>query len=356
MLIDRYLSTEIARPFVAGLALLCTIFVGFSAAVKMSAAAAGEIASTVIIQLILLNTLLVLEVLIPTTLYLAVLSTLSRMYRDSEMAAIAAAGVGESRVLLTVFKLSLLAGALVLLLSVYCRPWAYGKSYELEQAQTDSFDFMSIPSGTFVKLGEAGYVFFARSVDVGAARLRHVFVQIDQPQGSQIIHATSARMLPPDGDGSRAVEFFNGRAYLLDNDGPRDIDMRFHTLLYHFPEAERIAKFRRKAIDTAALSQSTLPKDIAEYQWRLTVPVATILLTLLAVPLSRANPRQSRVMGFVMALFAYVLLFSATGIVRTWIEDGVIGTRPGLVLAYLPIAILLGVLLVFPTLRLRTRR
>jgi lipopolysaccharide export system permease protein len=310
----------------------------------------------VVIQLILLNTLLSLEVLIPTTLYLAVLFTLGRLYRESEMAALAAAGVGESRILAIALKLGVLAGAVVLLLSMYGRPWAYAKTYALEQAQTDGLDLTSIPAGTFVKLGDDGYVLFAREVDISAERLRHVFVQVDQPRGSQIIHASSARMLPRDAHGSRAVEFFNGHAYLLDRNGPRDINMRFDTFLYHFPEEERIGRFRRKAIDTGALGRSNQPKDIAEYQWRLTTPVATILLALLAVPLGRANPRQSRVISFVVAMLAYVLMFSLSGFVRTGIEDGAIPARPGLLLAYLPIAILLCVLLALPYWRLRWRR
>lgn len=355
MLIERYLVAEIAKPFAAGLAMICAIFIAFSAAVKLSDAAAGEISSTVVMQLILLNTLLSLEVLIPTTLYLAVLFTLGRLYRDSEMAALAAAGVGESRVLSTALKLGLVAGAAVLALSMYCRPWAYARTYALEQTRSGVLDLASIPRGTFVELGEDGYVLYTRSIDIEAQRLRQVFVQIDQPRGSQIIHASSARLLARDEFGSRALEFFDGRAYLLDRNGTRDFNMRFDTFLYHFPEEERISKFRRKAISTATLGRSRQPKDIAEYQWRLTTPVATVLLTLLAVPLSRANPRQSRVMGIVVALLAYILIFSLSGLVRTWLEDGDIPTRPGLLLAYLPIALLLCLLLALPRLRLRWR-
>ena len=92
MLIERYLQSEIAKPFVAGFGMLSTVFIAFSAAVKLSEAAAGEIASVAVLQLIFLNTLIALEVLVPTTLYLAVLYAIGRLYRDSEMAALAAAG------------------------------------------------------------------------------------------------------------------------------------------------------------------------------------------------------------------------------------------------------------------------
>jgi lipopolysaccharide export system permease protein len=356
MLIERYITTEIVRPFLAGLAMLATVFIAFSAAVKLSDAASGEIASSVVAELILLNTLISLEVLVPTTLYLAILFAIGRLYRDSEMAALQAAGVGEWTILRSVFKLALLMSLLVALLSVYGRPWAYARSYALEQEQISRFELSNIRPGSFVDLGNGGYVMHAREVDIEKRELRGVFVQLDHPSRSQVISAQRARMLAIDEEGSRSVEFFDGHAYLLDRTGSRDLNMRFNSFLIRFPQEERIDKFRRKALPTDALGESDRPKDIAEYQWRMTTPLATLLLALLAVPLSRANPRQSRFAIFAVALAAYLLLFSASGVVRNWLENGSIPDFPGLLLAYVPSALLLLLLMRMPRLQLHGLR
>jgi lipopolysaccharide export system permease protein len=155
-----------------------------------------------------------------------------------------------------------------------------------------------------------------------------------------------------DEQGSRAVEFFDGHAYLLDGDGSRDVSMRFASFLLHFPEEERITRFRRKAIPTGTLGDSEQPKDIAEYQWRLTTPFATLLLAALAVPLARSQPRESRYGIFAAALLLYVLLFTLTGAVRNGLENGDLPVFPGIAVAYLPFALLLAVLLRSPRLRL----
>lgn len=356
MLIERYLTSEIIKPFAAGLLILVTVFIAFTTAVRLSDAASGEIAAGAVVQLIGLSALISLEVLVPTTLYLAILFALGRWYKDSEMAALAAAGVGELQILGSVFKIGVLAALVVALLSIYARPWAYHTSYALEQTTISRLDLSNIQPGSFVDLGNGGYVLHAREVDKDRDELRGVFVQIDRPGHSQVIAAERARINLMDEEGSSSVEFFDGHAYLLDKSGPRDVNMRFASFLIHFPEEERISKFRRKSVDTATLSASDDPKDIAELQWRLSTPLATLLLTLLAVPLSRANPRQSRFAIFAVAVLAYLLLFSASSVVRDWIENGDVATFPGMLLAYLPSLALLGLLLAMPRLRLHGRR
>jgi len=356
MLIERYITSEIARPFAAGVAMIVAVFVAFSAAVKLADAASGEIASSVVMQLIFLNTLIAMEVLIPTTLFLAILFAVGRLHRDSEMAALSAAGVSEASVLRSVGKLALACAAVVSLLSVYARPWAYARSYALEQTAVSRFDLSNIRPGSFVDMGNGGYVLYAREVDVEKGELRDVFVQIDRKDRSQVVSSRRARIHDMDAEGSRSVEFFDGYGYLLDPVGTRDANMRFDSFLIHFPEEERIGKFRRKAAGTGTLRESPQPKDIAEYQWRLTTPLATLLLALLAVPLSRASPRQSRFGVFAVAIAVYLLQFATSSVVRNWVENGDLPPFPGLLLAYTPGLALLALLMMTPRLRLHRWR
>lgn len=350
MLIERYVTTEILKPFAAGLAMLATVFIAFTAAIKLSDAASGEIPPGTVTQLILLSTLIALEVLVPTTLYLAALFAIGRMHRDSEMAAIAAAGIGEGRIVWAVLRLGIVIAALVALLSLVGRPWAYARSYALEQQALSRLDVSNIRAGSFVDLGLGGYVLYAHEVDPDANELLDVFVHVERETYTEVISAKRARVHGPDAEGSRAVEFYDGHTYLLDPDGERDVNMRFNSFQVRFPEEERMLTFRRKAVATGTLGESDDPKDIAEYQWRLTTPLATVLLAALAVPLARARPRQSRFAVFVVALLAYLMLFTATGMVRNALENGDLPPYPGLVFAYVPFFGLLLLLLWMPRL------
>ncbi|HKK22949.1 MAG TPA: LptF/LptG family permease, partial [Pseudohaliea sp.] len=111
MIIERYLSREILRPFGLGLGLLVLVFVGYSLARQLTLAAAGQVDLLTAGRLVLLRTVVVLEVLLPSALFFSVLAGLGRLYRDGEMSALYAAGVSRGRVLAAVFGLGLVIAA-----------------------------------------------------------------------------------------------------------------------------------------------------------------------------------------------------------------------------------------------------
>ena len=127
--------------------------------------------------------------------------------------------------------------------------------------------------------------------------------------------------------------------------------MRFKRLTIHLENGEAHSTYRRKAETTALLGESSDPKDIAEFQWRLSTPLATILLALIAVPLGKSEPRESRFRSFLFALVIYVGLFSLTSITRTFIEQDRLPAFPGLGLAYACIAVVLLFLIRQPQLQ-----
>ena len=90
------------------------------------------------------------------------------------------------------------------------------------------------------------------------------------------------------------AEFHNGHNYLLDQRARVDVRLDFKHMTVILDNDEAVEQYRRKAETTLNLSRSDAPKDIAEYQWRITTPLATLLLALVAVPLARTAPRESR--------------------------------------------------------------
>lgn len=340
---------------VLGLGLLVLIFVGFSSARELSLAAEGVIGANTAIRLIGLNTLITLEILLPSALFFSVLAGVGRLHRDAEMTAFAAAGVSPWRVLAGVAKLALLFAAMVGFLSLEGRPWAYREIYRLEANSAAEFDIKRLATGNFVALDGTDYVFIAGGLDVARGLHEQVFLQRDHEDGarSEIIYAASAA-LPVMAPLERSTtEFYHGYAYVLDNTGTRDFTMKFNQFSIKSDELEEAREsYKRKAESSAKLAGSDLPKDIAEYQWRLSTPLATLLLGLLAVPLARTRPRQSRFRSFIVAILVYFILFSAITVARTWVEQGQIPPMPGLWSGYI-LPLILLVVLVQPPRRVR---
>ena len=343
MVLNRYIIAEIIRPMFLGITMLVVVFSGYSFATKLSDAAKGQIPVDIVAQLIGLKSLISLEILLPTALYLSIIATLSRFYRDSEMAAMRAAGFGEARIMRPVLLLSVFVAVVVGVISLHARPWAYRQTYQIEADARAEFDIRKIEPGRFIELQGSEYVLFARAVDQEQGRLEEVFLQSDRGDRIQLIHAREAWLPPVQPGKRRSFEFSKGYSYLLDSASGHDTTLKFNTLLIPIPEQNRDTSYRRKAEATATLRASSAPKDIAEYQWRMSTPFATLALALLAVPLSRSAPRRGRHYNFILAILVYVAVLVLVSAFRTWVEDGVISEVPGLWWAYvLPVLLFAG--------------
>jgi len=355
LIIDRHISLEILRPFAMGLGLLVLVFIGFSAAKQLSAAAAGQLEMLTAFKLVGLNTLVTLEILLPSAFFFSVLAAVGRLYRDSEMSALYAAGVSRARILEAVLKLALMVALITGVISILGRPWAFRTSYELESRALAKFDLKKMATGEFVNMSGSDYIFIADGLDLDRGRHKGVFLQKDYHKvgRSEIIVAEAAELPVLNPGQAMQAEFFNGYNYLLDNRRKQDITLKFDNLIVRLDNQEAQEQYRRKAETTVNLAQSKEPKDIAEFQWRVTTPVATVLLALMAVPLARSAPRESRMRNVLIAVGIYIGLFAMTSVVRTGIEQGRIGELPGLWGVYLLEIILLVVLVSQPWMKRR---
>jgi lipopolysaccharide export system permease protein len=359
VILSRHITAEIIKPMVLGISLLVIVFTGYSFAVKLSQAAGSALPLPVVVKLIGLNSLIAMEVLLPTALYLSIISTLSRFYRDSEMTAMTSAGYGEMRLLRTVVLITLVVAMLVGMVSLYARPWAYRQSYQIEADAQAEFDIRKIEAGQFLEMQDAQYVLFARNVDQKTGTLSEVFLQTgkDASPGAKVkvIYAREAYMPPVHLGESRSFEFRDGYSYVLDPKSSRDTTLKFKQLSIPIPGIEKDTGYRRKAESTQTLAQSDASKDIAEYQWRLSTPLATLALALVAVPLSRSTPRQGRHASFILAITVYTSLFILTSAARNWVADGKLPTNPGIWSVYVLPLLLFAVLMWLPRLKWRSR-
>ena len=204
-------------------------------------------------------------------------------------------------------------------------------------------------------LGGSDYVFIATDLDLERGQHKGVFLQktYEDAQRSEIIVAQAAELPVLNPGQPMQAEFFEGYNYLLDLQNTQDVTLKFDNLIVRLDNQEAQEQYRRKAETTLNLSRSGEPKDIAEFQWRITTPLATVLLALMAVPLARSAPRESRMRNVLIAIALYIGVFATTSLVRTGIEQSRLEALPGLWGAYLLQALLLVVLVRQPWMRRR---
>jgi lipopolysaccharide export system permease protein len=357
MIIRHYLLREILRPFALMLTVLCVLFMGYGAAGFLADAVNGLLPTSMIVQVIGLQTLIALEMLIPISLYLSVVMALGRLYADSEMTALFALGWTTSRLMSAVFGLSLCTAVIVAGLSLVARPWAYARSHELASVAGASLNSNNMQAGTFYVTGKGERTIYIERREGPAAPAGGVFIQLRlRGGGTRIIYAASIEQLSP-AEGGPRFHLSGAHVYDIDVDGSasevglnaNDLNLHLVSPAVHPPDYSAIAA------STTHLRSSESAPDIAEFQWRESTSVTTLLLGMLGVPLSRAQPRQHRntKVGIALLIYAgyYVLYESA----RTWVQIGVLPPTPGLWIAPALLALVLIVALQGPQLGLRWR-
>ena len=329
MIINRYLIREIALPLIAVSAILLVIFMSYNAVRYTTDAAAGLLPGVTVIYLTLLKSMIAIEVLLPMALYLSVIIGMGRMYNDSEMAALHACGFGELRVIRSVLWFSLLVAVVVASLSLVVRPWAYYQSYLLKAQAEAEFNLEKLKAGQFSSSEESRTVIFAESINSREKRLEHVFFQQAEDESVLIINARQAWQPVTDPFAPPVLKFLDATVYHIDLIGNRDLAAKFKQLSIFLDGDELIPRYKSKSAGTLQLAGSSDPKDLAEFQWRLTTPITTLLLGVLAVPLSRSAPRRGRFAKTVVAALVFALLYNFNVMAKNWVEQGVVGAIPG---------------------------
>ncbi len=344
MIIQLYLAREILRPFLTIVVILGVVFFSYSSAVALNDAVAGLLPTETVLQFVLIRGLIALEVLLPVALYLSVVVGLGRLHADSEMTALSALGIGELRVFSVVLLLALVVALLVAALSLLARPWAYYQGYLLESVAETSFDITNLEPRRFYVGPESRYSLYVEGVDIDSRSASGVMFQTRSERKRQIVLADSMHQPQPRPDHAVTFEFTRGFAYQLGRVGRPDVSMGFgHLVLRLAGPSEKDLAAKSKARSTASLRGSKHRKDLAEYQWRLSTPVTTLLLALLAVPLSRSAPRLGRHVKEVIAVLAYAVFYNAMSMAKNLVQEGAVGPMPGL---WWPLGLLALVILV----------
>ena len=356
MIIDRYIIREIIKPTVAVCAILVFIFGCYMATRFLVDALSGQLPGTTVIILILLRIAVALEVLLPTTLYLSVVVALGRLYKDSEMTALFACGVSMGRVLRPVFYTAVMIAVIVASLSLFIRPWAYRQYYRIKTQAEAHFDLTRMNEGTFYEIENGARVIYAEEVDHQQDEAGRVFIRTERDDTIQVIFARRANQSMDQASGKQILVFSDGYLYEFFRTGIEGRVIQFEQSAMPLEPKENLRlKYRVKAASTGALARSDESEEIAEFQWRLSMPLATVLLALIGVPLSRSSPRHGKYAKIATAVVIFAIYYNLSALTKKWVERGTLDTLPGIWWIQLLLAGLLLILLWQPTISFRWR-
>lgn len=349
MIIFRYLVGEVFKTQLAVFVILMTIILSQRFVKILADASEGEIPGQLVVSIVALKLPQLAVIILPLSAFLGILVAYGRVYADSEMTVLHATGVSEWYVTRLTLILSVVMAVIAGSVTLYFSPWATEKEYQLlEKADADAGLFSLVP-GRFQHTSNEKAVIFVHDISRSGNELSKVFVAQNNGQegvgGHSIVYA-EAGAVKEDATGAQVLQLQHGRRYSGDVSSPAYEVTEFGR--YQIQIREQEAEQRRRklsSLSTPALLQETSSEAVAEWHWRIAIPLSIPLLTLIAVPLSRVNPRQGKFGRLLPALLLYLGYYALLIIARSALEDGKIPPQLGMWWLHVS-ALLMGAVLI----------
>jgi len=319
-ILSRYILKETAQTWIVVTMVLLLILLTNQFAQVLGDAAADKLPKEAVFKVMGLTSLQYLTILIPIGLFLSIMLALGRLYRDSEMAALMACGIGPASLYRPLALLSVVLALLVGWLALDVSPSAMRQVQIIVEEAKQRVDLRFLESGQFITFADAEAVMYAESITADGI-LEKVFVQRHKGTDVEVIVARRAWQSASSDESIKMLKFAEGRRYLGQPGSPmfEIVSFQEYGMPFAMPDAGP-PKPRPESSPLSDLLGKDDPVARAELQWRLSVPLALLVLTFLAVPLSRSGPRQGRYGGIAAGVLVYIIYVDLLGAAKVWVE------------------------------------
>ncbi len=329
-LFHRALVLEFAGNGLLVFAILLGIVVISQLIRFLGAAVSGKLAADGVLALLGFSALNYLPVLLSISLFISILLTLSRCYRDSEMVVWFCAGIGLTRWIRPVLWYATPVVILIALLSLVLSPWALQKAEAYKNKLESRDEVATVTPGVFRESNQADRVYFVEDVDVGTSRVGNIFVRSVQngQLGTMTARQGFQETLP---NGDRFLVLLNGTRY-EGTPGQRDYRIvEFERYAMRIDSvATKQAQPNARTMSTPDLWRNPTTWNLSELEWRLGLPISAAVLAVLAIALSYVNPRAGRSLNLIMAIVLYMLYSNMISVTNAWVGQGKLSPGIGL--------------------------
>lgn len=330
-ILDRYIFREIASTWAGVTLVLLLIMLTNQFARILGEVAKGQLPKNAAMDVIGLSAAQYLTIIIPISLFLSVMLALGRLYRDSEMPAMMACRVGPSGVYRPLMWLLVPLSLAVAWLSLDLSPRALQAVDRIGAEARRAADLSSIEAGRFTEVGPSDAVVYGEEV-LADGTMRNVFLQRRIENGVvEVVVAKSGEQVESDDPDVRFLVLKEGRRYegVPGTTQFRVVEFAEHGIPYHLPSLDPVEPLPR-AMSFVGLMQAGELEHVAELQWRIGVPLATIILGIFAVPLAKTQPRAGRYGRIAVGLMVFIVYLNMLSAAKAWIEQGSISPMLGL--------------------------
>lgn len=348
MILSRYLARDILQTTAAVSLVLLLIFLSGRFAKFLVDAATGNISADIILSLLLYRAPNMLERILPLSLFLSILLVFGRLYVENEISALHAAGVSLPRLLRASMLAILPIAALVGWLTLYVSPTAFQRSEQMLNDEKKRSELDLLEAGKFLQLRNGQGVVYTGEIGEGRRTLSDVFIASQNKRGDwEVVRAASGAQIYNEELDARFLTLEDGLRHTLQPGQARADRLHFTSMVQRMQPIEDYDT-RRSQDDTLSmqdlLDEPDKPSHQATLQWRLSLILLVPIVSLLAVAMSRTNPRRGRYIKLLPAMLMYFTYMGILDVLRHKLANGSLPAAPGMLSAHIGLLVI-GLLL-----------
>jgi len=330
-ILDRYIFREMASTWLGVTTVLLLIMLTNQFARILGDVAQGQLPKGAALDVIGLSATTYLTIIVPIGLFLSVMLALGRLYRDSELPAMMACQVGPGGIYRPLMWLLLPLAAGVAWLSLDLAPRALQAVDRIGAEARREADLASMEPGRFTDVGPNNAVVYGERI-LPDGSMENVFLQRRVGDGNvEVVVAQRGEQVSSDDPDVRYLVLRDGRRYegVPGTTQFRVVEFAEHGIPYRLPSLVSSEPLPR-AMSLISLMQAGELPHVAELHWRIGLPLATILLGILAVPLSKTQPRAGRYGRLAIGLLVFIIYLNMLSATKAWIEQGTVSPLLGM--------------------------
>ena len=329
-IISKYLLRNLIAFFVAISFIISLLVFGNQFVLTVQESVEHGIPVIELMPLISYNMLRDIPIILTLSLFLAIIISISQLYKNSEAVVMNSIGLGERDFIGFIQPMVILCFILIFYLTIFAVPWAKQQKSLAESQTANSSEFSFITEGKFESFKNGEIVFYAAESEIidtdDEQNMEEVFIYSAGNGSPTIVLASEAKKYTDAQSKSVYLRLKNGIRYegLPGDKNINILDFELYDLeiisgdiqksIMNFSEIEEMTSIN-------LLSQKNLLAK-AEMQWRFSQPISILLLSVFGVFLGKSSPRTGKGINLIIGIIIFMLYNNGLLVAKNSIESG----------------------------------
>ncbi len=321
MLFHSSIRKELARSFGATLVVLITVVMTMTLIRTLGEAGRGVFNPSDVMIIMGYTVLSQMPIILAFCLFMAVLSVLTRMFRDSEMVIWFGSGRGLTSLINPLYRFAWPILLVITALALLILPWAQSRIEDMRDRYEKRSDFARIEPGQFQESASGDRVFFVEKNATTQAG-NNVFIATHKQDKETVTSALSGK--PEIIHGDKFLVLQNGQR-LEKTIGKPDLTVAVYSTYGAQLDAEDQSArsfVPSGAKPTLELLANPNKAHLAELSWRIGLALAAINLIVIGIAAAGVNPRVGRTANLAFAFGAFIVYLNLLILGKSWVETG----------------------------------